>query len=100
MPVPPIHAVVPQCGDQRDSGDGFSMGGMTAQVIAQTDPPLIRRLVLAGTGPAGGEGIKNVTRISHFDTLRALLTLQDPKQSSSSPAPRTGVGPARSSWPV
>ncbi|MFH9550136.1 alpha/beta fold hydrolase [Streptomyces sp. NPDC017435] len=58
----------------------FSMGGMIAQVIAQTDPQLIRRLILAGTGPAGGEGIKNVTRISHFDTLRALLTLQDPKQ--------------------
>ncbi|MFJ9151697.1 alpha/beta fold hydrolase [Streptomyces sp. NPDC102270] len=59
---------------------GFSLGGMIAQVIAQTDPQLIRRLILAGTGPAGGEGIKNVTRISHFDTLRALLTLQDPKQ--------------------
>ncbi|WP_406442638.1 alpha/beta hydrolase [Streptomyces sp. NBC_00631] len=58
----------------------FSMGGMIAQVIAQTDPQLIRRLILAGTGPAGGEGIKNVTRISHFDTLRALITLQDPKQ--------------------
>ena len=58
----------------------FSMGGMIAQVIAQTDPQLIRRLILAGTGPAGGEGIKNVTRISHLDTVRALLTLQDPKQ--------------------
>ncbi|MEV6872879.1 alpha/beta hydrolase [Amycolatopsis sp. NPDC051128] len=59
---------------------GFSMGGMIAQVIAQTEPRLIRKLVIAGTGPAGGEGIKNVTRIAHLDTLRALLTLQDPKQ--------------------
>ena len=58
----------------------FSMGAMIAQVIAQTEPQLVRRLILAGTGPAGGEGIKNVTRISHFDTFRALLTLQDPKQ--------------------
>src|SRR5689334_9071472 len=58
----------------------FSMGAMVAQVIAQTDPQLIRRLILAGTGPAGGEGIKNVTRISHYDTVRALLTLQDVKQ--------------------
>jgi pimeloyl-ACP methyl ester carboxylesterase len=58
----------------------FSMGAMIAQVIAQTDPQLIRRLILAGTGPAGGEGIKNVTRISHYDTLRALLTFQDVKQ--------------------
>ncbi|MFF0014730.1 alpha/beta fold hydrolase [Streptomyces sp. NPDC005374] len=58
----------------------FSMGGMIAQVIAQTDPQLIRRLILAGTGPAGGEGIKNNTRVTHFDTVRALLTFQDVKQ--------------------
>ncbi|MFF1567971.1 alpha/beta fold hydrolase [Streptomyces sp. NPDC058293] len=48
---------------------GFSMGGMIAQVIAQTEPQLVRKLVLTGTGPAGGEGIKNVTRLSHFDTV-------------------------------
>ncbi|MGN9763306.1 alpha/beta fold hydrolase [Streptomyces sp. SD31] len=33
---------------------GFSMGGMIAQVIAQTDPDLVRKLILTGTGPAGG----------------------------------------------
>jgi pimeloyl-ACP methyl ester carboxylesterase len=59
---------------------GFSMGGMVAQVIAQDEPQLVRRMIIAGTGPAGGEGIKNVTRISHLDTVRGLLTLQDPKQ--------------------
>ncbi|MCX5316942.1 alpha/beta fold hydrolase [Streptomyces sp. NBC_00154] len=59
---------------------GFSMGGMVAQVIAQTEPQLVRKLILTGTGPAGGEGIKNVTRLSHLDTVRGLLTLQDPKQ--------------------
>lgn len=59
---------------------GFSMGGMVAQVIAQTDPGLVRRLILTGTGPAGGEGIKNVTWLSHLDTVRGLFTLQDPKQ--------------------
>ena len=59
---------------------GFSMGGMIAQVITQTEPDLVRKLIIAGTGPAGGEGIKNVTRISNLDTVRALLTLQDPKQ--------------------
>ncbi|MFI1488298.1 alpha/beta fold hydrolase [Streptomyces sp. NPDC020747] len=59
---------------------GFSMGGMIAQVIAQTDPDLVRRLILTGTGPAGGEGIKNVTRLSHLDTVRGLFTFQDPKQ--------------------
>ncbi|WP_433189235.1 alpha/beta fold hydrolase [Actinoallomurus sp. CA-150999] len=59
---------------------GFSMGGMIAQAIAQTEPQLVRKLILTGTGPAGGEGIKNVTRLSHLDTVRGLLTLQDPKQ--------------------
>jgi pimeloyl-ACP methyl ester carboxylesterase len=58
----------------------FSMGGMIAQVIAANEPQLVRKMILAGTGPAGGEGIKDVTRISHLDTIRALLTLQDPKQ--------------------
>jgi len=59
---------------------GFSMGGMIAQVIAADEPQLVRKLILAGTGPAGGEGIKRVTRLSHLDTLRGLVTLQDPKQ--------------------
>jgi pimeloyl-ACP methyl ester carboxylesterase len=59
---------------------GFSMGGMIAQVIAQREPQLVRKLILAGTGPAGGEGIEKVTRITYLDTARGLLTRQDPKQ--------------------
>jgi pimeloyl-ACP methyl ester carboxylesterase len=59
---------------------GFSMGGMIAQVIAQEEPQLVRRMILAGTGPAGGEGIDKVTRISYLDIARGLLTRQDPKQ--------------------
>ena len=59
---------------------GFSMGGMIAQLIAADEPQLVRKVILAGTGPAGGDGITNVTRIAHLDTLRGLLTLQDPKQ--------------------
>ena len=37
-------------------------------------------MILAGTGPAGGEGIDKVTRITYLDTARGLLTCQDPKQ--------------------
>jgi pimeloyl-ACP methyl ester carboxylesterase len=59
---------------------GFSLGGMIAQVIAQQEPQLVRRMILAGTGPAGGEGIEKVTRITYLDTARGLLTRQDPKQ--------------------
>jgi pimeloyl-ACP methyl ester carboxylesterase len=59
---------------------GFSMGGMIAQVIAQQEPRLVRKMILAGTGPAGGEGIDKVTRISYLDTARGLLTRRDPKE--------------------
>jgi pimeloyl-ACP methyl ester carboxylesterase len=59
---------------------GFSMGGMIAQVIAQQQPQLVRKMIIAGTGPAGGEGIEKVTRISYLDIARGLLTRQDPKQ--------------------
>ena len=58
---------------------GFSMGGMVAQVIAATDPQLVRRLVLAGTGPAGGKGIDKVTAITYLDMARGALTFKDPK---------------------
>jgi pimeloyl-ACP methyl ester carboxylesterase len=58
---------------------GFSMGGMIAQVIAQQQPQLVRKMIVAGTGPAGGEGIEKVTRVSYLDTARGLLTHQDPK---------------------
>jgi pimeloyl-ACP methyl ester carboxylesterase len=59
---------------------GFSMGGMIAQVIAQEEPQLVRKMIIAGTGPAGGEGIDRVTRVSYLDIARGLLTRQDPKQ--------------------
>jgi pimeloyl-ACP methyl ester carboxylesterase len=59
---------------------GFSMGGMIAQVIAQQEPQLVRKMIIAGTGPAGGEGIEKVTRITYLDIARGALTRQDPKQ--------------------
>jgi len=36
-------------------------------------------VILAGTGPRGGEGIENVTRISDLDLVRALFTFKDIK---------------------
>src|SRR3954462_13808219 len=59
---------------------GFSMGGMIAQVIAHKEPRLVHKMILAGTGPAGGDGIDKVTRISYLDTARGLLTRRDPKE--------------------
>jgi pimeloyl-ACP methyl ester carboxylesterase len=59
---------------------GFSLGGFVAQVIAQEEPQLVRKLILAGTGPAGGEGIDKVTPITLLDILKATLTFKDPKE--------------------
>lgn len=59
---------------------GLSMGGFIAQVIAQTEPQLVRKIILAGTGPAGGEGIDKVTTLTLLDIARGALTLQDAKQ--------------------
>ena len=36
---------------------GFSIGGMVAQQIALDAPELVRRLILVGTGPSGGDGM-------------------------------------------
>ncbi|MGN9845428.1 alpha/beta fold hydrolase [Nonomuraea sp. H19] len=59
---------------------GFSLGGMVAQVIAEEEPKLVRRLILAGTGPAGGRGIDKVTSLTIRDTIKGALTFKDPKQ--------------------
>jgi pimeloyl-ACP methyl ester carboxylesterase len=36
---------------------GFSMGGYVAQQLAVDRPELVRRLILVGTGPRGGDGM-------------------------------------------
>lgn len=59
---------------------GFSMGGMIAQEIVLKEPQLVRKMILAGTGPAGGEGISTVAGVANYDLIRGLLTSQDPKQ--------------------
>src|SRR5882762_7899441 len=40
---------------------GFSIGGFVAQEIALQGPDLVKRLVLVGTGPRGGEGMATLT---------------------------------------
>lgn len=58
---------------------GFSMGAFIAQEILLQQPQLVRKAVMTGTGPAGGEAIKKVTRITYLDMLRGYLTFRDPK---------------------
>ena len=59
---------------------GFSMGGMIAQEIVLMEPQLVRKMIITGTGPAGGVGISKVARVTYLDMLRGWLTFQDPKQ--------------------
>ena len=58
---------------------GFSLGGFISQVIAQEEPQLVRKMILAGTGPAGGTGIDNVTSITIRDMIKSALTLKHPE---------------------
>jgi pimeloyl-ACP methyl ester carboxylesterase len=58
---------------------GFSLGGFVAQVIAQQQPGLVRKIILAGTGPAGGEGIANVGAVLQDAFRKAGATGKHPK---------------------
>jgi pimeloyl-ACP methyl ester carboxylesterase len=58
---------------------GFSLGGFIAQVIAAREPHLVRRLILAGTGPAGCKGVGQFNRRLLTDTGQGAVTLRDPK---------------------
>jgi len=58
---------------------GFSLGGFVAQQLVLDAPGQVRRLILTGTGPAGGRGIDRVGRVSWPLIAKALLTGRDPK---------------------
>jgi len=58
---------------------GFSLGGFISQVIAQEEPQLVRKIILAGTGPAGGTGIDKVTAVTIRDMVKAGLTFRHPE---------------------
>ncbi len=58
---------------------GFSMGGGVAQAVALQAPDLVRRIILAGTGPRGGGGIDKVTKVAVLAYIKAALTWSDPR---------------------
>ncbi|CAN7669176.1 alpha/beta hydrolase [Devosia sp. LjRoot16] len=76
----------------------FSLGGFVAQALVDKHPGLVRKLILTGTGPAGGKDIDKVAGVTYFDILRATLTGSDPKEflffnrnASGKPAARAFV---------
>lgn len=58
---------------------GFSLGGFVAQQILVDAPELVRRAILAGTGPAGGTGIDRVGVVSWPLIAKGMVTFRDPK---------------------
>jgi pimeloyl-ACP methyl ester carboxylesterase len=61
----------------------FSLGGFIAQVIAQKHRDLVRRMILAGTSAAGGEGISNVGSVLQNAVARATAEKKHPRSSRS-----------------
>jgi pimeloyl-ACP methyl ester carboxylesterase len=58
---------------------GFSVGGAVAQMVALQAPDLVRRMVLAGTGPRGGGGIWKMPFIVGSAYLKAFVSRKDPR---------------------
>ena len=58
----------------------FSLGGMVAQALVVKHPGLVRKLILTGTGPAGGKDMDKVAGVTYYDILRAAVTRSDPKE--------------------
>lgn len=58
---------------------GFSLGGFIAQVIAQEEPGLIRKIIIAGSGPAGGEGLSNMGAVLQDAVAKAGASGKHPK---------------------
>ncbi|WP_405136570.1 alpha/beta fold hydrolase [Nocardia sp. NBC_01388] len=58
---------------------GFSLGGGVAQMVALQAPDLVRRMILAGTGPRGGGGIDEITKVAVKAYIKAAFTLSDAK---------------------
>lgn len=58
---------------------GFSLGGFIAQVVAQDHPDLVRKVIIAGSGPAGGEGISNMGAVLQDALAKAGASGKHPK---------------------
>ncbi len=57
----------------------FSMGGFIIQEVMEMEPTLVRKLILAGTGPRGGKGISDVVGLTYWDIFKGYLNFVDPK---------------------
>lgn len=70
-----IHAL----GYQQVDIVAFSMGGYITQELLLVEPNLARKIILAGTGPRGGQGVSDVVGVTYKDIVKGLLSFRDPK---------------------
>ena len=68
---------------------GFSLGGMIAQQLAFEYPDMIRRMILLGTGPRGGEGM-TFTELSVDDLADPVALLMSAFFTSSEASKAAG----------
>jgi pimeloyl-ACP methyl ester carboxylesterase len=68
---------------------GFSLGGMILQQLAFQYPDLIRRMILIGTGPRGGEGM-SFTELSAQEQNDPLALLMNAFFTPSGPSQAAG----------
>jgi pimeloyl-ACP methyl ester carboxylesterase len=84
---------------------GFSIGGMVAQEISLQAPDLVRKLILVGTGPRGGEGMASLTQVAKrifgapYDPPEHLWLAVLFSPSEAAQAARKGVPEAQASSP-
>jgi pimeloyl-ACP methyl ester carboxylesterase len=70
---------------------GFSLGGMIAQRMAQDRPSIVRRMILVGTAPRGGEDIM------HLEKPSLAKHLQDPQNRGYAVLQKIFFAPTRTS---
>ena len=58
---------------------GFSLGGFISLEILLREPQLVRKAILAGTGPAGGEKISKMSSVVFTDVFKGIFTLRNEK---------------------
>jgi pimeloyl-ACP methyl ester carboxylesterase len=74
---------------------GFSLGGGVAQMLALQAPELVRRMILAGTGPKGGGGIEEINKVAALAYLKSALTWSDARNFLFFPRTPEGKRAAR-----
>src|SRR5258706_4423862 len=73
---------------------GFSLGGVIAQQMAQDRPSIIRRMILVGTAPRGGEDIM------HLEKPSLAKHLQDPQNRGLTVLQKIFFSPRPTSQPA